>query len=73
MVLKLKQERLLRGWSQTKLGWFAGGVTQADISAIENCRRTAGKGQRQRIALAMGMREEHLFTPVDNNSREGDR
>jgi len=59
-MLKLKSERLRRGWTQTTLSAFTG-IAQSDLSAIENGHRRAGAGQRRRLALAFGLPSDYLF------------
>lgn len=64
MPLRLKAERLRRGWTQTTLSALTG-IAQSDLSAIENGHRRAGAGQRRRIALVIGLPEAHLFAVND--------
>jgi len=64
------EEREKRGWSQTWLSALTG-IAQSDLSAFENGRRTAGAGQRQRIAKAFGLAESELFAPIEQGADRG--
>ncbi len=59
--MRMKELRQQRGWSQTHTGMLAGGISQADISAIEHGRRIPGAGWRQRLARVFGVSEAELF------------
>jgi len=63
MTLQLKVERTKRQWSQTRLSALTG-IAQSDLSAFENGRRTAGAGQRERIARVFGVPSATLFAPA---------
>ena len=69
-MLQLRVERLRRGWSQTRLGGLAGGISQADISAIECGRRVPGAGWRRRLARAFRMPEATLFSEARTTKRD---
>ncbi len=58
--MRMREERKRRGWSQTRLSALTG-IAQPDISAIENGRRTPGRGWRQRLAQVFGLLEADLF------------
>jgi transcriptional regulator with XRE-family HTH domain len=62
-MLRLREERRRRGWTQTRLSALTG-LAQSDLSAFENERRQAGAGQRQRIAVVFGMAAADLFAPA---------
>ncbi len=64
MALQLRVERIKRGLTQTRLSALTE-IAQSDLSAFENGRRTAGAGQRQRIARALGLPAATLFAPAD--------
>ncbi len=58
----MKEERARRGWSQTRVSALTG-ISQSDLSAIENGRRLPGAGWRRRLADAFGVNEVELFGP----------
>ena len=62
----IRDERRLRGWSQTVLAFHARMCT-ADISKIESGRLKPSPGQVQRIAQAFGVRPEKLFGVAEHN------
>ncbi len=64
-MLRLRQERLRRGWSQTKLSALTG-IASPDISAIERGRRHVWPGWRSRLSAVFGIPEDELFSPVDD-------
>lgn len=63
-MVRLRDERLRRGMSQNRLAAVSG-IPQSDISAIENGRRTAGRGWKQRLADALDVQVESIFPPTD--------
>lgn len=63
-MLELQMERRRRGWSQTRLSAMTG-ISQSDLSAIENERRVPGVGWRRRLSEAFGLPEERLFAKVE--------
>ena len=67
-MLRLRDERLRRGWTQTRLSALTG-IASPDLSAIERGARTAYPGWRRRLATVFGLPEEHLFTPVEKPGR----
>jgi transcriptional regulator with XRE-family HTH domain len=58
--MRLRDERVRRGWSQTRLSGLTG-ISQADISAIECGRQAPWPSWRRRIAEVMGIPEAELF------------
>lgn len=62
-MLRLRDERLRRGWSQTRLSAFTG-IAQSDLSAVENERRRPGAGWRRKLSQVFGMSESDLFAPI---------
>jgi transcriptional regulator with XRE-family HTH domain len=62
-VLRLKAERLSRGWSQAKLTMLTG-IAGPDLSAIERGLRYAHPGWRRRLATAFKIPEAELFAEV---------
>ena len=56
----LRETRLRRGFSQSRLAMLAG-MTQSDMSNIELARRPVGALRRLRLALVLGMPESILF------------
>ena len=68
LLRKIRQER---GISQVKLCQLTG-ISQADISAIENKWKRPYSGWRKRIALALGVPEaetDKLFKEVGENEK----
>ena len=63
-MLKLREERLKRDWSQT---WVSGlsGIASPDLSAIEREVKPPYPGWRRRLSRVFGMPEEELFARVD--------
>lgn len=61
-MLRLRDERLRRGWSQTRLSALTG-IASPDLSAIERGARPAFPGWRRRLALVFGIPEVELFAP----------
>ena len=66
-MLQLRIERIRRGWSQTRVTMLTG-ISQSDISAIENGNRVALPGWRKRLATAFEMSEEQLFVVVSDQA-----
>ena len=58
----MKEERLRRGWSQTRVSQLTG-IASADVSAIERGVRPAFPGWRRRLAEAFEVSEDRLFGP----------
>jgi len=57
---RLREERLRRGWSQTKVSALTG-IASPDISAIERSVRYLHPGWRRRLAAAFKLSESELF------------
>jgi transcriptional regulator with XRE-family HTH domain len=68
-VLRLRAERLKRGWSQTQVSMRTG-IATPDVSAVERGRRYPHPGWRRRLAAAFQIPESELFSEV---SSEGAR
>lgn len=68
-MLKLRNERLQRGWSQTQLSHLTG-IASPDLSAIEREIKPSYPGWRQRLTRVFGIPEEELFAQVDEVSTE---
>jgi transcriptional regulator with XRE-family HTH domain len=66
----LRDERLKRGLSQTKLCMLTG-IAQSDLSAIENGRKVPHAGWRLRIARALKIDAEMLFGSDVSTGRRG--
>jgi transcriptional regulator with XRE-family HTH domain len=64
--LKLKQERLKRGWSLTYLCTITG-IAPPALSEIERGLRVVYSGWKRRIAQAFNMPEDTLFAEVDDD------
>ena len=62
-IVRLKAERLRRGWSQLDLA-FRSRVQPTDISRIERGRALPYPGQAARLAAALDLSESDLLTPV---------
>lgn len=63
-MLRLKAERLARGWSQTRVSMLTG-IASPDISAVERGLRHAHAGWRRRLSAAFKLPEDVLFSQVD--------
>jgi transcriptional regulator with XRE-family HTH domain len=63
-MLRIKQERLRRGWNQTALAFYAG-VSVADISRIESGRFRPYDGQLLRISAALEVDPATLLEQVE--------
>jgi transcriptional regulator with XRE-family HTH domain len=61
-ILPVRQERLRRGWSLTKLCGKTG-IATSDLSQLERGLRPAFPGWQRRIARALDMPVEKLFPP----------
>lgn len=59
-MLRLREERLRRGWSLTKLTVVTG-INSSSLSQIERGKLTAFPAWRRRLAAAYGLPEEALF------------
>jgi transcriptional regulator with XRE-family HTH domain len=66
--MSMKEERARRGWSQTHVTTLTG-ISQSDLSAIENGRRLPGAGWRRRLADVFGVSEVELFGPERKTRR----
>lgn len=64
MLLRMREERLKRGWSLTRLSGKTG-IAAGDLSAVERGLRVAFPGWRRRIARAFRMSARDLFSPVE--------
>jgi transcriptional regulator with XRE-family HTH domain len=56
----IRNERIRRGWDQTKFGFFCDMPPQ-HISTIERALEPCGKRRQQRIANILGMTIEEIF------------
>jgi len=59
-ILRIKAERLSRGWNQTELAYFAQ-MSSADVSKIESGRMVPYPGHAQRLARVLGLEPLALF------------
>lgn len=59
-MLRIKAERLRRGWTQTELGYHAR-LASADVSRIESGRLVPYPAQAARLARVLGMNENELL------------
>ncbi len=62
-VLRVKYERLRRGWSQTVLSYYTN-VTSADISRIETGRLRPYPTQLRKLATVLDVPPEDLLKSV---------
>jgi transcriptional regulator with XRE-family HTH domain len=62
-VLRLKAERLKRGWSQTRVSMLTG-IAAPDLSAVERGLRRAHPGWQRRLAVTFGLPADVLFAEV---------
>jgi transcriptional regulator with XRE-family HTH domain len=68
-VLKIRKQRLSRGWSITHLTVLTG-IDAASLSRLERGQIPAFPGWRKRLAEAFGMSEEVLFAEVRGHGRQ---
>ena len=61
--MRLREERLRRGWSQTRVAALSG-IASPDVSALERGVKPVYPGWRRRLAEVFGMTEEELFGPA---------
>jgi transcriptional regulator with XRE-family HTH domain len=66
MLLRIKAERLRRGWSQTVLGARAG-LAASDISRIETGRFKPYPLQVARLSRALNVPADRLLDPADDH------
>lgn len=71
-LLRIRAERLARGWTQQQLGFHAG-VSAADLSRIETGRMRPYPGQLRRLAFVLGMPEEALLQTMTTSDESSDR
>ena len=62
-MLRLKAERLRRGWTQTDLGYHAR-ITPAEISRIETGRLRPYPGQAERLSRVLELAPTELLAEV---------
>ena len=62
-MLKIKAERLRRGWNQQTLGYRAR-TQAADVSRIENGRMVPYPAQAKRLARVLGLIPDELLDEV---------
>lgn len=67
MFLRLRAERLRRGWTQTEVS-VRTGIASPTISVVERGLIYAHPGWRRRLAAAFGLPAEVLFEPVDEEA-----
>jgi transcriptional regulator with XRE-family HTH domain len=63
VVLRIRFERLLRGWSQTDVAHLAH-VMQQEVSLIEQGRLIPTPNQLERLGRAFGIPPASLLKPV---------
>ncbi|MCH7708704.1 MAG: helix-turn-helix transcriptional regulator [Myxococcales bacterium] len=63
-ILRIKSERLSRGWTQTELAYFAR-MSSADVSRIESGRMVPYPGHAQRLARVLGLDPSELLEEVE--------
>ena len=62
-MIRLKAERMRRGWSQQTLGYHSQ-VAGADISKVENGRLQLYPKQAERLAVVLGVKPEELLQRI---------
>ena len=67
-ILRVKAERLNRGWTQTNLAHFTQ-MSPADISRIESGRMVPYPGHARRLARALNLEPAELLEKVDLRSK----
>ncbi|MBI3932401.1 MAG: helix-turn-helix transcriptional regulator [Acidobacteria bacterium] len=60
MTLRLRAERLRRGWSMTRVAGLTG-ISPSDLSQLERGLRPAFPGWRRRLSDVFGVSEGELF------------
>jgi len=68
--LRLRHERLRRGWSQFYTGTLAN-IEPSTVAQIERGHRFPYPGWRKRLAAAFDLPEEALFTPAEEDEDDG--
>ena len=64
--LRLREERLRRGWSQTTVTVLTG-IPEPTISAVERGLVPAWPGWRRRLSRAFGIPQAELFEPASED------
>lgn len=64
VLLRIKAERLKRGWTQTELAYFAR-MSSADVSRIESGRMVPYRGHALRLARVLDLQPAELLVEVD--------
>lgn len=67
-MIRMKQERLRRGWNQTTLGFHAG-LSTSDISRIESGRLQPYPSQIERLETALGLAASELLQTENDERR----
>ncbi len=63
-ILRVKAERLKRGWTQTELAYFAR-MSSAEVSRIESGRMVPYPGHAKRLARVLGLQSSELLEEVE--------
>jgi transcriptional regulator with XRE-family HTH domain len=63
-MLRMKAERIRRGWSQLELA-FRARIQPSEISRVERGLAVPYPAQAKRLARALRMRADQLTEPVD--------
>jgi len=64
-VLRVKYERLARGWSQVAIAFYAR-MAIGDVGKIENGRLQPTDGQLDKLATALGIDRDELLKKVEH-------
>jgi len=64
--LRIKAERLKRGWTQTELAYFAR-MSSADVSRIESGRMVPYRGHALRLARVLDLQASELLEKVEQS------
>jgi transcriptional regulator with XRE-family HTH domain len=68
-MLRMKAERIKRGWRQTILAAKATPLSASDVSRIETGRTQPYPGQLRRLARVLKVPPDDLLTEVDGDAR----
>ncbi len=64
VLLRIKAERLNRGWTQTELAYFAR-MSSAEVSRIETGRMVPHRGHALRLARVLDLQPSELLEEVE--------
>lgn len=64
-MLRLRKERLKRGWSMVELARRAK-ISEATLSRLENSKTFPYPGWKKRLSRVLGVKQEELFKEVES-------